>query len=170
LKLLLKSSDKPTTASDFALRTPTLSRSHPGVTAAVNSMEKDIAPNMVIVAHARPAGPLSPIANDYAAVEPIKDVKAAISIRPLPKLNMLNPDIDSVELSIAKVFTSGSKEKITGTCSRETCRDSIGVSLETWDLFQGPTGNDYADQHFAQHSHKWISGTERHSMGSIVCS
>src|SRR5277367_4721830 len=105
LKLLFRSSDNPTTASDFALLTPTLSRSHPGVAVAVNSVTIDIAPNIVIVAQTRPAGPLSPSARDCAAADPTRDVKAATSIRPLPRLNNPRTDAESVTFAIDNAFT-----------------------------------------------------------------
>lgn len=69
---------------------------------AINSLTTDSAPKMVIIAQARPPGPLSPSANDSAAVEPIKDVRAAISIKPLPKLIEPRAALISVELPMVR--------------------------------------------------------------------
>lgn len=80
-----------------------LSRSQPGVAVAMNNLTTGMAPKTVIIAHARPAGPLSPSASDSAAVDPINDVRAAISIRLLPKLKVERPlfsALTSVELAM----------------------------------------------------------------------
>jgi hypothetical protein len=55
-------------------------------------------PKIVIVAHTNPAGPLFPKANVCAVAEPIKDVKAAISMKPFPMLN--DAKAGSVEVAL----------------------------------------------------------------------
>jgi hypothetical protein len=80
------------------LLTPKLSLIHPGVTVAMPALTTDMDPNTVIVAHTSPAGPLLPSASLWAVVEPISEVKAAISMKPLPILNVANLGTIAVSL------------------------------------------------------------------------
>jgi hypothetical protein len=52
---------------------------------AIPALTMDAAPKMVIVAQAKQADPLLPSAKDGVEVDPINEVSAAISIRPLLK-------------------------------------------------------------------------------------
>lgn len=65
--------------------TPRVSRSQSGVAAAMHALMTDRAPKILIVPHSRPAAPLLPSTKDSAVVEPIRAVRAAISMRPPPK-------------------------------------------------------------------------------------
>ena len=81
-----KSRLSPTAASVSGLLTPRVSRSQSGVAAETQARMTDNAPNMLIVPQTSPAAPLFPSMRDSAVVEPIKAVKAAISIRPPPTI------------------------------------------------------------------------------------
>lgn len=83
--MLFKFKERPTAAYGFRLLTPRVSRNHPGVMVAIPALTMDAAPKMVIVAHAKQADPLLPSAKDGVEVDPINEVSAAISIRPLLK-------------------------------------------------------------------------------------
>jgi hypothetical protein len=73
------------------------------VVAAIPALTIDAVPKIVIVAQARPARPLLPSAKDGVEGNPINEVSAAISIRPLLKLNELEPESDPVESTIVLV-------------------------------------------------------------------
>lgn len=57
---------------------------HPGVTAPTAAFITLTTPNIVMVAHTKPADPLPPSVSPRTAVDPIIDDKAAISIKPFP--------------------------------------------------------------------------------------
>jgi hypothetical protein len=63
----------------------------------------DAAPKMVIVAQTNPEGPLSPSTKDGVEVDPINEISAAISIRPLLKPNELEAESDPVEFAIVPI-------------------------------------------------------------------
>jgi hypothetical protein len=54
----------------------------------------DAAPNIVIVAQTRPAGPLLPSAKACVAVDPINEVSAAISISPVLSPKVPEPELE----------------------------------------------------------------------------
>jgi hypothetical protein len=103
MPVLFKFKERPTAASVSGLLTPKVSRNHPGVMVAIPALTMDAAPKMVIVAQTKPAGPLLPSAKDGVEVDPINEVSAAISIRPLLKPNELEPESDPVEFAIVPV-------------------------------------------------------------------
>jgi len=57
-------------------------------------------PNIVIVAQTNLVGPLFPSANACAVAEPIKDAKAAVSMKPLPMLKVAM--LGSIEVALSE--------------------------------------------------------------------
>jgi len=78
----------PTALSDDAVLSPSICLNHPGLAALAHALITDEEPKAVMLPQTRPAAPLLPSMRSPAVLLPMRVVKAAISMRPFPKLRI----------------------------------------------------------------------------------
>jgi hypothetical protein len=68
------------------LLNPNSDLSHPGLAPLMQALTTEVAPNALVTLQTKLAGPLSPSMSVSVALDPIRVVNAATSMRPFPKL------------------------------------------------------------------------------------
>jgi hypothetical protein len=74
------------------------------MTTAKHDRTTDMEPNELIVAHTKPAAPLLPRARFRVVDEPIMDVRAEISMSPLPRLKILDA-VEGMDVAISAAMS-----------------------------------------------------------------
>jgi hypothetical protein len=90
----------PTALSEAILLNPSNDLSHPELAPLMQALMIEVAPNALMTLQTKLADPLSPSMIVSAALDPIRVVNAATSMRPFPKLIDWMPRLSEVEFDM----------------------------------------------------------------------